>query len=232
MSAQKLKLFLVGLTFTVSATALAAPQYSNQTISGYYDNTYTFGISGVFNNSHTEFKGDGNANGWTGAICADGTANLWDAPLRYAGEFSGIRIAAAVSICQGFGTTSEQVGGFDGKTTLGTLFTGGARLIAPLNLNGFIMMPSIGAGWGIGNVKIQASPFESDRSWRSGLYFEAVVAMPVSNWGVRNTQNIDAAAMEIYLGYKRWQPSDQTLDGGARTETKFDFYSVGFRRKM
>lgn len=228
---------------------IAQPKYATPTVAGYVNNTYTFGISGAFNSSDTDFRDVGSSNGTTGAICADGTVNFWDAGLRYAGEFAGFRIAAAGSACQGFGTASEQVGGFEGKTTLGTLLTGGVRIIAPVNLNGFIMMPSAGVGFGFGHVKVQASPFESDRSWRSGPYFELGVAFPLSNWtggartipaagtnqnvwGAGTVQSVDAAATELYLNYKRWDAGDQTLNGGARTDTVFNLYSAGVRVKF
>jgi hypothetical protein len=251
MNSRKLGSICVALAawVFVPTEVSAQPRYTAPTISGYLNNTYTFGISGAFVNSDTDFRNVGSSNGTTGAICADGTVNFWDTALRYAGEFSGIRIAAAASACQGFGTASEQVGGFEGKTTLGTLFTGGVRIIVPVNLNGFMMMPSAGVGWGIGNVKIEAAPFESDRSWRSGPYFELGVAFPLSNWtggttpttggaaneriwGAGTTQNINAAATELYLNYKRWDAGDQTLDGGARTDTVFNLYTAGVRAKF
>src|SRR6185312_12104171 len=127
----------------ISAAAISAskaePSPSTPRISGYVNNTYTFGFSGSFVQSDTDFKGTGSASGTTGLFCADGTANLWDTPIRYAGEFAGFRIAAAGSLCQGFGTAGEQVGGFDGRTHLGTFMSGGGRVIMPINMNGMMI---------------------------------------------------------------------------------------------
>ncbi len=227
---------------SVSKAAPPPPSVTAPTISGYYNNTYTFGFSGSFVHSDTDFRGVGSANDTTGLFCADGTVNVWDTALRYAGEFAGFRIAAAGSLCQGFGTASERVGGFDGRTHLGTFMSGGARLIVPVNLgNGMMIMPHVGAGVGYGNVKIEAAPFESDRSWRSGFYWEAGVAIPLVNitgnggarpYGTGTVQSIDTAATELYLNYKRWDAGDQTLDGGARTNTTFDMYTAGVRVKF
>jgi opacity protein-like surface antigen len=226
----------------ISISTSAAAPVQTSTISGYYNNTFTFGFSGAFNHSDTDFRGVGSASDTTGLICADGTVNVWDSALRYAGEFAGFRIAAAGSLCQGFGTASERVGGFDGRTQLGTFMSGGGRLIVPVNLgNGMMIMPHAGAGIGFGNIKVEAAPFESDRSWRSGFYWEAGVAIPLVNFGVgaaqRNfgtgaVQNIDAAATELYLNYKRWDAGDQTLNGGARTDTTFEMYTAGVRVKF
>jgi hypothetical protein len=232
---------VLGSMASISTSLVAAP--TTPRIAGYVDNTYTFGFSGAFNHSDTEFKGFGSASDTTGLICADGTMNLWNSGMRYSGEFAGLRIAAAGSLCQGFGTASEPVAGFDGKTTLGSFMSGGARLIAPINMNAMMIMPSVGAGIGFGNVKVQAAPFESDRSWRSGFYWEVGVAIPFSNWnpsrstsagpvwGTGSVQGIDAAATELYLNFKRWDAGNQTLDGGAQTRTNFDMYVVGVRTK-
>src|SRR6185312_16303050 len=80
--------------------------------------SYTGGISGAVTLPDTDFLGVGNANGTAGAVCLDGTADFWGSALRYAGEFSGFRVAAAASLCQGFGNVSEPVGGFDGRTSI------------------------------------------------------------------------------------------------------------------
>jgi hypothetical protein len=224
-----------GIAFAALGAVLATkavagpPPAPPPTISGYVDYAYSFGISGVFNNSTTDFHDVGSASGTTGMVCADGTANIWNTTVRYAGEFGGFRIAAAGSLCQGFGTASEQVGGFDGRTTLGTFLSAGGRIIAPMNFNGFRIMPSAGAGIGYGNVKVEAAPFERSRDWRSGLYVEVGAAMPLSNWGTGVTQGVDASATELYVNFKRWDAGNQTLDGGARTDTVFNMYVVGAR---
>ena len=242
---------LVTLGTVLATSAFAGPVQDQWPKSSYFDNTYTFGISGVFNHSDTDFHGVGSASDTTGMICADGTVNLWNTALRYAGEFSGFRVAAAASLCQGFGTASEPVGGFDGRTSLGTFMSVGGRLIVPMNISGFRIMPSVGAGIGFGNVKVEAAPFESDRSWRSGFYLEVGAAMPLSNWlgtsapqrtqipsgpervwGTGTAQGIDAAATELYVHYKRWDAGNETLSGGARTDTIFSMYQIGIRNKF
>ncbi len=212
---------LAALGAVLTTSAFAGPvqdRWPNS--SRFLDNTYTFGISGAFINSDTDFHGVGSASDTTGAICADGTMNLYNTALRYAGEFSGFRIAAAGSLCQGFGTASETVGGFDGKTTLGTFVTFGGQISAPLNLNGLFVTPYIGAGGAYAHVKVQAFPFEQASGWRLGNYWEVGVSFwPV--FGVGVVQSVDSAAMELFVAYKRVDVGDKTLDGGARTSSEF-----------
>ena len=163
--------FALSLAFlgAVAAAPIHAAPVTPPKISGYVDNTYTFGLSGGAVHSDTNFEAFGHARDTTGIVCADGTVNLWGTGRRYAGEFSGFKIAAAGSLCQGFGTASETLGAIDGKTTLGTFMSGGGRLIVPMGMDSRMIMPHIGAGVGFGNVKVEAAPFERDRSWTISL---------------------------------------------------------------
>ena len=195
--------------------------------------SYTIGISGAVTTPNTDFIGVGNANGTAGAACLDGTAEYWDVAQRYAGEFSGFRVAAAASLCQGFGTVSEPVGGFDGRTTLGTFVTGGFRVSAPLLVGRQPIAPYVGIGGAYANVKVEAFPFESNRAWRSGWYWEVGVVIPLTPpqpiAGMGTVQSIDAAATELYLAYKRLDVGDQTLSGGAQTSTDIGMFVGGAR---
>ena len=142
---------------------------------------WSYGSSGALTYPHTNFIDRGSASGSAGALCADVSKDLWGSGLRYAGEFSGFRIAATASACQGFGTASQFVplGGFDGKTSFSTFFTAGGRVELPLNLGGLHIVPFAGAGGAYAHVKVQAFPFESNSSWRTGAYWEVGGAVPV-----------------------------------------------------
>ncbi len=205
------------------------------------------GVSGAYTNLNTDFT-LGSADGGAGAVCLDATFDIWryagrrrdDPTLRYAGEFSGIRIAAAVSLCQGFGTASEHVGGFDGRTTVGTFGTLGAQIQYPITFGGSYIMPSYvgviipyaGAGGVEARVKVEAAPFEKNSSLRGGWYYELGLVVPVTNspiWGTGTVQNIDAAATELYMGYRHFDVGNQTLNGGSRTSTDWDMIFAGAR---
>ncbi len=190
------------------------------------------GISGAWTNPSTDFIARGNANGDAGAVCLDGGLYFLDSALRYAGEFSGFRLSATVSGCQGFGTVSEPVPvGIDGRTTIGTFFTGGVRAEFPAIGRG-IIWPYVGAGGVIARVNIQAYPFEQNSSWRDGWYYEVGFSVPLANVGTGikaagQAQGIDAAATELYMAYRHFDVGNQTLDGGAQTKTEWDMVLVG-----
>jgi hypothetical protein len=192
------------------------------------------GISVALTKPNTDFIDDGHAKGSAGAICVDASRDFFGSAQRYAGEFSGFRVAGVASLCQGFGTASEPVGGFDGRTSIGTFVTFGGRISAPLNLNGLFLTPYAGAGGAYVHTKIQAFPFEQASGWRWGNYWEVGVSVPVTPqplWGMGVVQSVDSAAMEVFLAYKRVDVGDKTLDGGARTSTEFGMILGGAKIK-
>jgi hypothetical protein len=201
----------------------------------YLGSGWSYGLSGALTYPHTNFIDRGSASGSAGALCADVSKDLWGSGLRYAGEFSGFRIAGTASACQGFGTASQFVplGGFDGKTSFSTFFTAGGRVELPLNLGGLRIVPFAGAGGAYAHVKVQAFPFESNSSWRSGAYWEVGASVPVSPkvFGLGAVQGIDAVSAEVYASWKRIGVGHQTLDGGAPTKTDLDMIVGGARIK-
>ena len=196
---------------------------------------WSYGLSGALTYPHTDFIDRGSASGSAGALCADVSKDIWGSSLRYAGEFSGFRIAATASACQGFGTATQFVplGGFDGKTSFGTFFTAGGRLEIPLNLSGLRIIPFAGVGGAYAHVKVEAFPFESNSSWRPGTYWEVGGAVPVPPkfFGMGTVQGIDAVSAEVYASFKRIGVGHQTLDGGAPTKTDLDMIMGGARIK-
>jgi hypothetical protein len=207
-----------------------APPITKVVVSG-----WSYGLSGALTYPHTDFIDRGSASGSAGAVCADVSKDIWGSSLRYAGEFSGFRIAATASACQGFGTATQFVplGGFDGKTSFGTFFTAGGRLEIPLNLSGLRIIPFAGVGGAYAHVKVEAFPFESNSSWRSGAYWEAGAAVPVPPkfFGIGTVQGIDVVSAEVYASWKRIGVGHQTLDGGAPTKTDLDMIMGGARIK-
>ena len=196
---------------------------------------WSFGLSAALTRPSTDFIDRGSASGSAGALCADVSKDLWSSGLRYAGEFSGFRIAATASACQGFGTATQFVplGGFDGKTSFSTFFTAGGRLEIPLNLSGLHIVPFAGVGGAYAHVKVEAFPFESNSSWRSGTYWEVGGAVPVPPkfFGMGTVQGIDAVSAEVYASWKRIGVGHQMLDGGAPTKTDLDMIMGGARIK-
>jgi hypothetical protein len=196
---------------------------------------WSYGLSGAFTYPHTNFIDRGSASGSAGALCADVSKDIFGSDLRYAGEFSGFRIAGTASACQGFGTASQFVplGGFDGRTSFGTFFTAGGRVELPLNLSGLRIIPFAGVGGAYAHVKVEAFPFESNSSWRSGTYWEVGAAVPVPPkfFGMGTVQGIDAVSAEVYASWKRIGVGHQMLDGGAPTKTDLDMIMGGARIK-
>ncbi len=188
----------LALLSAVSIASAQSPIYPNP-----FDKRFSVGVSVGLTNVHTDYTGASFATtGSAGIICADANYDYWDVALRYAGEFSGFRIAAAArpqepalfggltgSVCTGFGTTS---GIFPGNglahtTKLGFLGTIGTRagFYIPLNAT-----PTTGlksgftpysfkiygsSGFAFADTEISVPGFPGVSGTRTGSYFGAGV---------------------------------------------------------
>jgi hypothetical protein len=179
----------------------------------------------------SQFGGLGSTSDSTGffRLATDVYDVRWDTALRYAGEFGGFRIAAAVGYTQGIGTASESLGGgITGKTNMGASFDFTFRA----GPSAGIFRPYLIAGVAITHVDIKASPFESGSGWVPGLVvgFGGEVG-----WGAGTIQNVDQAATRIYLEYRHYENDDMRIsgNGGSRhVDTDFDMILGGARTKF
>lgn len=185
-----------------------------------------------FNHINSDFSGLGSTSGSASffRIATDiYNEDFWDKSLRYAGEFAGFRIAAAVGYTQGFGNVSEDLGGgITGKTDMGASFDFTVR--AGTNVG--IFRPYLVVGVAITLLHIKASPFESGSDWVPGFIGGVGIEMP---WGAGVTQNIDQAATRLYLEYRHYENADVRISGagGARdVDTDFDMVLGGVRSRF
>jgi hypothetical protein len=190
----------------------------------------------------------------------------WESALRYAGEFSGFRIAAGIGYANNSGdvdfrgtgfSASGNSGGvcFDGyvdkavmlhvpsglflsaggmgafcsgldvskinptndlrhDTNIGSYALVGGRVSLTKNWN---VQGGISQNWfGMGNttiygeygaafsdIDIKVPGFDGANETKTGSFWGIGVAVGVPLWGAGTVQTIDAAAMELYLGYRR-----------------------------
>lgn len=182
--------------------------------------------------------------------------NAYAANLRYAGEFSGVRLAAAVGYervnqdsivtTARRGTRNTYLGGSLSLMHVPTgLFAQGGYTKIDSDVAGdsrdgafWHVAAGISQNWfGIGKTSLYGEYGKgSDTFW---VNRSAVIAAPAPGmvstagvagddmrfWGLGIVQNIDAAAMEVYLGYRNFdatiaaQPTTKDIDviaGGAR----------------
>jgi hypothetical protein len=191
--------------------------------------------------------------GFTASV-SGGEDDYWDAALRYAGEHHGFRVAAAVAYTSnvgGFGEFSDgapPAAGVEPDSWKGSasilhvasgLFLTGAYVLQDYNEPGvsdttlWYLQAGISKNWfGLGNTVLYGEYGKVD----DGLALTAS-SSEATVWGLGVVQHIDAAAMELYLSYRRYSgeatfaveqvegpPATRTLDandfdavvGGAR----------------
>jgi hypothetical protein len=156
-----------------------------------------------------------------------GENDMWDAAIRYAGEFGGFRLAAAAGYGQNLGGTGEffnnndDAGAGPGITKasasllhVGTgLFVTGAYVNQDadneLGVNDarlYYLQAGITKNWtGLGNTAFYGEYANVDNSMR---VLDGDVPVTLNGnadvWGVGVVQHIDAAAMELFLSYRNY----------------------------
>jgi hypothetical protein len=163
------------------------------------------------------------------------SGDVWDVALRYAGEYSGFRVAAAVGYvhnASGLGDVTEPFASaaaftepnqWKGSASIMHVPTGlyvqGAFVDQDNDVSGldntklYYLQGGISKNWfGIGNTAIYGewttvkNPFAA---LGTGSAFQSVgiVGNGTSSniWGVGVVQHIDAAAMEVFLAYRNYQ---------------------------
>jgi predicted porin len=170
--------------------------------------------------------------GFQGAA-AWGENDRWDIALRYAGEMSGFRIAAGIAYSRdtedgsNTGETAADATIVSGSVSVlhvasGLFVTGAAanrhNEITPIHTDDFYwhVRGGITKNWlGVGNTALYAEYHNWDN--------ESVVG-DASIWGLGIVQNIDAAAMQLFLAYKNHSVDLPNTDdtnlviGGARIQ--------------
>jgi hypothetical protein len=162
------------------------------------------------------------------ASAAWGEDDVWDIALRYAGEFSGFRVAAGIGYinnsnglseiakdtASGPGTESSQVKGSASILHVASgLFLTGAYLVQDNDLPStpdttlWYLQGGISKNWtGLGNTVV----YGEYARVQDGLAGILSVGLPspfeseASMWGIGIVQHIDAAAMEVFLAYKQF----------------------------
>ena len=151
-----------------------------------------------------------------------GEDDLWDAALRYAGEFSGFRLAAAIAYAKnvgGFGEHSDNVLGVPPplgreieqiKGSASLLHTATGLFIQGSYLtqdNDFVnskdttlwqVQGGIAKNWtGLGNTVLYGEFANVSDAF-------SLINSDVDIWGIGIVQHIDAAAMELFLSYRNY----------------------------
>jgi hypothetical protein len=168
-----------------------------------------------------------------------GEDDLWSVSLRYAGEFGGIRVAAGIGYMEQDGrldpiqldtgaraTDNEWSGSLALLHTASGLFLQG-HVAQSEFFNGedakfWMVQGGITKNWfGMGNTSVYGEYGNAQDYIKIGL---PALSSEVDFYGVGIVQQIDAAAMEVYLGWRRFESevtatADGELDlvhGGAR----------------
>jgi hypothetical protein len=178
-----------------------------------------------------------------GGFVAQGTwgeDDVWAASLRYAGEFGGFRIAAGIGYEAQDGTATQPIQLDNGARPMDHEWAGSLAVLHVASglfaqghyattewFNGtdshiWMVQAGITKNWfGLGNTSLYGEYGRADDYIKATL---AANSSEVRFFGVGVVQQIDAAAMEVYLGWRRFDSettgaADDSLDlvhGGAR----------------
>ena len=163
--------------------------------------------------------------------------NAYAVNLRYAGEMSGVRIAAGVGyerlnedgVVTPAGSTKTVYGGSLSLMHVPTgLFVQGHynryRTVEAVTATGNVwhIAGGIAQNWfGIGNTSLYGEYGRGSNMWAVNTNNLANVGN-LSFWGIGMVQHVNAAAMQLYLGYRSYSssravdPSISVIGGGAR----------------
>jgi hypothetical protein len=165
----------------------------------------------------------------------------WSAALRYAGEFSGFRVAAAVAYEHSEGDenmgTSSGLGPVSGDSSntgyslsvlhvASGLFAQGSYIrFERANLDAvggsddgtlWQIQGGIAKNWtGLGNTVLYGEYARGDDLQRTFKIDAAALGNEYNMWGLGVVQNIDAAAMELYLAYRNHSLDRDAVTGAA-----------------
>ncbi len=163
-----------------------------------------------------------------------GEDDVWSASLRYAGEFGGIRVAAGIGYEQQDPSATQTIQLDNGGRFMDHEWSGSLALMhVPSGLfaqghyatseflngeDGTFWMVQAGITknwWGIGNTSFYGEYGRAEDYIKAGINaasnggIQATAGFPdatsdVKFWGLGVVQQIDAAAMEVFLGYRHF----------------------------
>jgi hypothetical protein len=189
-----------------------------------------------------------------------GENDIWDAALRYAGEFAGFRVAAGIGYANNYSGTNEVIldipanGAFDGPSVwkgsasilhVATGLFGNVAYVSQANnqissganddTTLLYLQGGIAKNWtGLGNTVLYGEWAEV----RDAIKGTASTTLPFDGsapdvngvnlgdanmWGLGIVQNVDAAAMSMFLSYRNYTADFNSSDmnivmGGARIQ--------------
>jgi hypothetical protein len=187
-----------------------------------------------------------------------GEDDVWSASLRYAGEFGGIRVAAGIGYEQQDPSGTQTIQLDNGARPLDHEWAGSLAVMHVASglfaqghygrsefLNGqdgSIWMVQAGITknwWGLGNTSFYGEYGHAQDYIKQGIAaasngsIQNVAGFPnassdVKFWGLGVVQQIDAAAMEVFLGYRRFD-SDVSGVANGSGESTLDLVHGGAR---
>jgi hypothetical protein len=160
------------------------------------------------------------------------------AQLQYAGEFSGVRIAAGIGVERfegngdgvllGPSNTTARTDNWGGSLALlhvptglfvqadylssDTRSTAYAVAGSERNATRWLVQAGIAQNWfGIGRTTLYGE-YGQAKDWKFARNVSAVAGDDLTWWGIGAVQAIDAAAMELYLGYRNFDAETAPAD--------------------
>jgi hypothetical protein len=176
---------------------------------------------------------------------AAGEDDMWDVALRYAGEFSGIKVAFGIgyeSTTEGPSASTERnciTSGIDSRCQ--QLGLSGSVMHVPTGLfvNGFYgwrkddnvtvanqddtstrwgVMAGIEQNWlGIGKTTVYGEYVNWDIGANNTFNSTGLAGAEMTMWGLGLNQSIDAAAMDLYVQYRSYQDISTFTNAGVST---------------
>ncbi|HEX5999904.1 MAG TPA: porin [Hyphomicrobiaceae bacterium] len=184
-----------------------------------------------------------------------GENDLWDAALRYAGEFGGFRLAAAVGYGQNIGGLGEAFDDNDDagdgtgitKASASLLHVGTGLYLTGAYVhqddNGhdnqhdgtlYYLQGGITKNWtGLGNTAFYAEYANVDTDKTVDVAGDGFPRFTYNAntdvWGLGVVQHIDAAAMELFLSYRNYSGGTHIVNGGDVDAEDMDIVMGGAR---
>ncbi len=193
------------------------------------------GVGFAENSGHTTYEGTGfSTSGNKAGVCVDGyiQKSLWHTPT---GLF--LNAGGMAAYCSGSSYSAINPGnGLPHKTDISSYWLLGGRISVDkqwytqtgISKNWFRATSIYGEyGAAISQVQINvpglpgANTSRTHSFWGIGISAE----LPIAPWGTGVTQNIDSAAMELYLVYRQFD-ANATADFGVPIQTKTEIQSV------
>lgn len=176
-----------------------------------------------------------------------GEDDFWDVALRYAGDFGGIKLAAAVGYYEWDG---RDAGANDEETSIAAsasimhtptgLFVNGAYRQIEVDFgatsaesDNFYIQAGISQRWNsLGKTIIYGEYANSDDGALTSNANGTITSSDYDRWGIGIAQKIDAASMEVYALYRHHEV-DLEVGGVAVNDIEdFDVFVVGSRIKF